>query len=74
MDKPLATDMVQVNELYDLADAKHVMLTVGFNCRFAPMIQDLAQVTDKTGVRVDKNCIDALDDTEHALWIFSFIR
>ena len=68
VDKPLATDMAQVNELYDLADAKHVMLTVGFNRRFAPMIQDLAQVTDKTGVRVDKNRIDALDDTEHALW------
>lgn len=68
VDKPLATDMGQVNELYDLAESQHVMLTVGFNRRFAPMIQDLAQVADKTGVRVDKNRIDALDDTKHALW------
>ena len=32
------------------------------------MIQDLAEVDDKTGVRVDKNRIDAPDDPEHALW------
>ncbi|EPC62154.1 dehydrogenase-like protein [Lacticaseibacillus paracasei subsp. paracasei Lpp14] len=68
VDKPLATDMGQINELYDLADTQHVLLTVGFNRRFAPMIQDLAEVDDKTGVRVDKNRIDAPDDPEHALW------
>ena len=60
--------MGQINELYDLADTQHVLLTVGFNRRFAPMIQDLAEVDDKTGVRVDKNRIDAPDDPEHALW------
>ncbi|WP_125705473.1 Gfo/Idh/MocA family protein [Lacticaseibacillus daqingensis] len=55
VDKPLALEASQVNELYLLAAQHRRLLTVGFNRRFAPQIETLAALPGKTLVQVTKN-------------------
>ncbi|KRL11927.1 hypothetical protein FD09_GL000535 [Schleiferilactobacillus perolens DSM 12744] len=68
VDKPLATNIDQVKDLYALAEKQGVLLTVGFNRRFAPLHQTLAHQSDKTAVRVMKTRLDQPDEPFHALY------
>ncbi|KRN27229.1 hypothetical protein IV38_GL000721 [Lactobacillus selangorensis] len=61
VDKPLSENLAEVEELYQLATAKHVLLTVGFNRRFAPLNQKLHAVKDKQLIQVEKTREKALD-------------
>lgn len=55
VDKPLATNMDQVTELYLLAAQHQKLLTVGFNRRFAPAIKTLIDLPEKNLIQVTNN-------------------
>lgn len=55
VDKPLTESLQHTKELFDLAEEKNTPLMLGFNRRFAPMIKDLFDVTDKNLLLVQKN-------------------
>ncbi|VDG17881.1 gfo/Idh/MocA family oxidoreductase [Lactobacillus pentosus] [Lactiplantibacillus mudanjiangensis] len=54
VDKPVDTDLQVVQSLYDLAAARHLMLTCGFNRRFAPLNQQLKALPDKRFITAEK--------------------
>ncbi|EQM53723.1 oxidoreductase [Lactiplantibacillus plantarum EGD-AQ4] len=54
VDKPVATDLQVVQNLYDLAAARHLLLTCGFNRRFAPFNQELKALPDKRLIVAEK--------------------
>lgn len=58
VDKPLATDMAKVTELYMLAAQYKVMLTVGFNRRFVPAYQPLLALPEKQMISVMKTRVN----------------
>ncbi|WP_125772029.1 Gfo/Idh/MocA family protein [Companilactobacillus furfuricola] len=54
VDKPVSDDLDDVKRLYQLASSKGLMLTCGFNRRFAPFNQELAQIPNKKSITVEK--------------------
>lgn len=54
VDKPISEDLAQVEELYKFAESKDLMLTCGFNRRFAPFDQELKQIADKRTIVSEK--------------------
>lgn len=54
VDKPISENINQVIELYKLAEKNKVLLTVGFNRRFAPFHQQLKEINNKTEITVNK--------------------
>lgn len=84
VDKPLAENLREAEQLVELAERKKLTLMVGFNRRFAPLYQDLkSQLGNAASVRMDKHRTDSvgphdlrftlLDDYLHvvdtALWL-----
>lgn len=84
VDKPLAENLRDAEQLVEMAARKKLTLMVGFNRRFAPLYQDLkAQLSHAASVRMDKHRTDSvgphdlrftlLDDYLHvvdtALWL-----
>lgn len=61
VDKPLTESYLQTKELIELAQRKNTPLMVGFNRRFAPMIQKLSDIPDKNQLIVQKNQINKTD-------------
>lgn len=55
MDKPIADSYATTKELYQLAADHQTFLMAGFNRRFAPKVQALKQVVDKTRILTEKN-------------------
>jgi virulence factor len=80
-DKPLADHFENAARLTRLAEEKHVMLTTGFNRRFAPLITEASLLPDKTMIICQKNRVDApgdlrtivFDDFIHVLDTVRFI-
>ncbi|WP_125568702.1 Gfo/Idh/MocA family protein [Companilactobacillus insicii] len=54
VDKPISENLAVVKNLYKLADEKNLMLTCGFNRRFAPFNQKLKEVTNKRLITSEK--------------------
>ncbi|MFD1471766.1 Gfo/Idh/MocA family protein [Companilactobacillus mishanensis] len=54
VDKPVSDDFEQVVKLYNLAKSKKLLLTCGFNRRFAPFYDELHELTDKRTINVIK--------------------
>lgn len=54
VDKPISENLEEVEELIQLAKQKNVLLTAGFNRRFAPMIQKLKKVPEKNMLFIQK--------------------
>lgn len=84
VDKPLAENLREAEQLVELAARKKLTLMVGFNRRFAPLYQELkTQLDNAASVRMDKHRTDSvgphdlrftlLDDYLHvvdtALWL-----
>jgi len=84
VDKPLAENLHEAEQLVELAARKKLTLMVGFNRRFAPLYQELkTQLGTAASVRMDKHRTDSvgpndlrftlLDDYLHvvdtALWL-----
>ncbi len=63
VDKPISDDIEEVKRLYTLAESKNLMLTCGFNRRFAPFNQDLKAMEDKRMITVEKT----REDTEQSV-------
>lgn len=68
VDKPVTTDIAEVRALYALAAEKHLLLTCGFNRRFAPNNVALKQVTGKQMIVAEKTRNHTLQDAEFAVW------
>ncbi|SFF99033.1 Gfo/Idh/MocA family protein [Sporolactobacillus nakayamae] len=61
-DKPLTDHFESAVYLTKLAEEKHVMLTTGFNRRFAPLLTEASLLPDKTMIICQKNRVDASGD------------
>lgn len=68
VDKPVSDDITDVRRLYQLAKEKHLMLTCGFNRRFAPFNQELAQISDKRSITVEKTREDVDQSPKDAIF------
>lgn len=68
VDKPVATDPEVVANLYALAAQQGLLLTCGFNRRFAPNNQALKQVAAKQMVTAEKTRLHTQQEAEFALW------
>ncbi|WP_208559187.1 Gfo/Idh/MocA family protein [Marinilactibacillus kalidii] len=55
VDKPISDDLEQTKALIALAKEKNVLLTAGFNRRFAPKVQELKAIEDKNMIFFQKN-------------------
>lgn len=55
VDKPLSEELAEVDELLALAEARGLLLMVGFNRRYAPFVKELAQLPDKGLMILQKN-------------------
>ncbi|WP_028274477.1 Gfo/Idh/MocA family protein [Atopococcus tabaci] len=61
VDKPVSEDLKETRDLLALANERGKLLTVGFNRRFAPMIQELKEIPDKNTILFQKNQINQVD-------------
>lgn len=68
IDKPLSVHLNEVRELQELADKNQVILMVGFNRRFAPMVEELKRIPEKRLIQLQKNRIAAKETTEFVLY------
>ncbi|MCH4009815.1 Gfo/Idh/MocA family protein [Companilactobacillus sp.] len=68
VDKPVSDDLDEVIHLYDLAKSKGLMLTCGFNRRFAPFNDDLKDLTDKRTITVEKTRTKVLQKPKDAIF------
>lgn len=68
IDKPLSTSLHEVAELQALAEKNQVVLMIGFNRRFAPMVEELKQLPNKRLIQLQKNRIAAQETTEFVVY------
>ena len=68
VDKPVSMNLQEVQGLYDLAAARHLLLTCGFNRRFVPLNQQLKAISDKRLIMVEKVRETSDQDVETAVF------
>ncbi|MBF8807611.1 MAG: Gfo/Idh/MocA family oxidoreductase [Enterococcus lacertideformus] len=68
IDKPLSVNPKEIKELQELAEKNQVLLMVGFNRRFAPMVERLKEVSGKRLIQLQKNRIAAQENTEFVIY------
>lgn len=68
IDKPLSVNLEEVQELQKLAEKNKVILMVGFNRRFAPMVEKLKAIPDKRIIQLQKNRVAAQETTEYVIY------
>jgi Predicted dehydrogenases and related proteins len=68
VDKPVSEDLSEVKELYKLASEKNLILTCGFNRRFAPFNQALKQIGDKRTIVSEKIRESAVQPAKFAIF------
>lgn len=68
VDKPLSEDLEEVHELQALAQHKGLLLMVGFNRRFAPLVEQLKAVPNKQMITIQKNRIADLQPTAFVIY------
>lgn len=68
VDKPISEDLEEVEELIQLAKQNNLMLTAGFNRRFAPKIQKLKDIPDKNMVFIQKTKPDSTGTVKFAIY------
>ena len=64
----MSVHLNEVRELQELADKNQVILMVGFNRRFAPMVEELKRIPEKRLIQLQKNRIAAKETTEFVLY------
>lgn len=74
VDKPLTEDEASSAGLYQLAKQKGVLLTVGFNRRFAPAVAALTQIENIGTIRVLKTTPTPMAGTPKAILYDMFIH
>lgn len=68
VDKPLSESYQEVVELKELAQKEKCHLMIGFNRRFAPMVDRLKDVPEKRLLHIQKNRISCDKDTEFMIY------
>lgn len=68
VDKPVSDDVGEVKELYKLAEDKNLLLTCGFNRRFAPYNQELKKISNKRMITVEKTREDVEQTVDQAIF------
>lgn len=68
VDKPISEELSEVEELYKLAAQKNLLLTCGFNRRFAPFNQELKQIADKRSIVSEKIRENSPQPTKFAIF------
>ncbi|MFD1410969.1 Gfo/Idh/MocA family protein [Lapidilactobacillus gannanensis] len=68
VDKPVSTDWAEVQALYQLAAQQHLLLTCGFNRRFAPPNQRLAETPRPSVVSAQKNRLATAQSVSFAIF------
>ena len=68
VDKPISDDLAEVKQLIELADSKGLLLTAGFNRRFAPMIRRLKEIPDKNMIFIRKDRINLVEPVRQAVY------
>lgn len=63
IDKPLSENLAEVSELQELAEHRNKLLMVGFNRRFAPMVEKLKAMPDKRTIFLQKNMVHSVQPT-----------
>ncbi|KAF1300786.1 MULTISPECIES: Gfo/Idh/MocA family protein [Enterococcus] len=68
MDKPASERVTEVAELQQIAADKKCFLMIGFNRRFAPMVQKLKEIPDKRLILLQKNRVSAKESTAFVIY------
>jgi virulence factor len=68
VDKPISENLDEVQELYRLAENQGVLLTCGFNRRFVPFHQQLAEIQNKHLVSTTKTRENENQTSEFAIY------
>jgi len=68
VDKPISEELSEVESLYQLAEQKGLLLTCGFNRRFAPFNQELKKIADKRTIYSEKIREKAIQPTKFAIF------
>lgn len=68
VDKPLSENLAEVKEIQQLAKEKQLLLMVGFNRRFAPLVEELKAIPDKQMILLQKNRVSAQQATDFVIY------
>lgn len=68
MDKPVSESYQEVQALDDFAKEKQLLFMVGFNRRFAPMVEQLKQLPEKRVIQLQKNEPNHAMDTQYGIY------
>lgn len=68
IDKPVSEDFQEVQTLQKLAQEKKLLFMVGFNRRFAPMVEQLKQLEQKRVIHLEKNEPDHGMATQYGIY------
>ncbi|MFZ2787406.1 MAG: Gfo/Idh/MocA family oxidoreductase, partial [Trichococcus flocculiformis] len=68
VDKPISDDLEETKQLIELADAKGLLLTAGFNRRFAPMVERLKEIPDKKMILIQKDRVKNVEPVRFAVY------
>lgn len=68
VDKPISDNLEETKELIELADAKGLLLTAGFNRRFAPMVERLKGISDKKMILIQKDRVKNVEPVRFAVY------
>ncbi|MFO8069370.1 MAG: Gfo/Idh/MocA family oxidoreductase [Alkalibacterium sp.] len=61
VDKPVTENIASTRALLDFAIKQETLLMTGFNRRFAPMVQEIKQLSDKNHIIMQKNQVNKTD-------------
>lgn len=68
VDKPISDRLEETKELIELADAKGLLLTAGFNRRLAPLVQRLKEIPDKKMIIIQKDRVKNVEEVRFAIY------
>ena len=68
VDKPISENMEETKELMELAEEKNVMITCGFNRRFAPLVRQLKNIPNKNMILIQKDRVYGLKNVRFAIY------
>lgn len=68
VDKPISENLDKTKELLKLAEQKGVLLTCGFNRRFAPLVQQLKPIPNKEMIFIQKDRIQGKKKSRYAIY------
>ncbi|GCF94432.1 dehydrogenase [Enterococcus florum] len=68
IDKPVSESYKETKELFELAEEKDLLFMVGFNRRFAPMVEKLKSLPEKRTIHLEKNEVDQALSTQYGIY------